>query len=113
MRIENQTRGTLIASAAMEARGFTQKLFGLMGQSSLPASGGLVLYDTNWIHTFWMRFPLDLIYVDRARRVIGLEEALPPNRIGKPFWSAQTVIELNAGAIRASQTHVSDQLRFI
>ena len=112
MRIENQTRGTLVAASAQEARSFSQKLFGLMGQKMLPPSGGLLIHHTNWIHTFWMRFPLDLIYVDRAQRVVGLEAALPPNRIGKPFWSAQSVIELSAGTIQNSQTQVGDQLRF-
>ena len=102
----------LVAASASEARSFRQKLFGLMGKVGLPDSGGLIIHHTNWIHTFWMRFPLDVIYYDRERRVVGLEESLQPNRIGKPFWSAQAVIELSAGAIHASGTQVGDQLQF-
>jgi uncharacterized protein len=112
MRIANQTRSTIIAASASEARSFTEKFLGLMGKANLPESSGLIIRDTNWIHTFWMRFPLDLIYITRERRVVGLEESLPPNRIGKPFWSAHSVVELNAGVIRATQTQVGDQLQF-
>ena len=49
---------------------------------------------------------------DKLRRVVGMQVALRPNRIGKPFWSANGVIELNTGVIAASRTEVGDQLRF-
>jgi uncharacterized membrane protein (UPF0127 family) len=112
MRIENLTRHSLIVSDAREARSFSDKLFGLMGKATLPPQCALIIYDTNWIHTFWMRFALDLIYIDKQQRVVGLTTALPPNRIDKPFWSAKHVIELNAGLIQASQTQLGDQLKF-
>ena len=85
-------------------------MLGLMGKPGLPASGGLLLYDTNWVHTFCMRFPLDLIYINRRRVVVGLESVLAANRIGKPFFNAYAVVELPAGAIRASGTQVGDEL---
>ncbi len=111
MRIANLTRATLIAADAREARTFVQRLFGLMGRRRLSDNAALVLPD-NWVHTFWMYFPLDLVYIDRARHVVGLQEAVPPNRLGKPYWSAHAVVELNAGVIHNSQTQVGDQLQF-
>ena len=111
MRIENLTRGTLIVSNAHEARSFSEKLFGLMGQAAMPQTSALIIYHTNWIHTFWMRFDLDLIYIDDRQRVVGLTPALAPNRVDQPFWSAKHVIELNAGLIQASQTQIGDQLK--
>ncbi len=111
MIVANASRQTVIAANASEARSFAQKLFGLMGKRALSADAALIIYHTNWIHTFWMRFALDLIYLDRERKVVGLEAGLGPNRIGKPFWKAETVIELCAGAISASRTEIGDQLR--
>jgi len=111
MKVANLTRGTSVATDAREATTFVGRLRGLMGRERMPLSSGLILYD-NWVHTFWMRFPLDLIYFDRSQRVVGLQMALPPNRIGKPFWSARGVIELNTGLIVSSHTEVGDQLRF-
>jgi uncharacterized membrane protein (UPF0127 family) len=70
----------------------------------------MLIDQTNWIHTFWMRFPLDVIYIDRMYKVVGLEPDIAPNRIGKPFWSAHSVVELNIGSIRSSGTKVGDQL---
>lgn len=111
MILSNTTRGSIIASEADEAHSFTAKLFGLMGKPAMPNSAALIIYQTNWIHTFWMRFALDLIYLDREGKVVGLENGLGPNRIGKPFWKAYTVIELNAGAIAASRTELADRLK--
>ncbi len=111
MRIANLTRATLVAEDAREARTFAERLVGLMGRPHLPPTAGLVLND-NWVHTFWMRFPLDLVYIDRTRRVVAVQDGVPPNRICRPFWSACAVIELNAGIARATQTRVGDQLRF-
>ena len=111
MIVSNASRQTVIAAEASEAHSFAQKLFGLMGQRAMGADAALIIYDTNWIHTFWMHFALDLIYLDRERKVVGLETGLAPNRIGKFFWKADTVIELCAGAIGASRTEIGDQLR--
>ncbi|MBI5879834.1 MAG: DUF192 domain-containing protein [Chloroflexi bacterium] len=108
--IRNRTRGSVVAAGAAEATGFADRLLGLMGRPALPPGGGLVLYDTNWIHMFWMRFPLDCVYIDRRGVVVGLEPGLRPNTLGKPFWRAWATLELPAGAIAASATQVGDQL---
>ena len=110
MIVSNVTRGTIVAAEACEAHSFTTKLFGLMGKANMANDAALIIYHTNWIHTFWMRFALDLIYVTREGTVVGLESGLAPNRIGTPFWRAQTVIELCAGAIVASHTELGDRL---
>ena len=109
--IRNLTRGTTVASDSGEAKSFFGKLLGLMGRKQMPLSAALVIDRTNWIHTFWMRFPLDAVYVDRNWKVVGLETNLAPNRIGRPFWSAHAVIELNAGIVAACGTQVGDQLQ--
>ena len=111
MTIRNLTRDTIVASESGEAKSFIGKLLGLMGRKQMPVSAALVIKSTNWIHTFWMRFPMDAIYIDRSWKVVGVEANLAPNRIGKPFWSAHSVVELNAGVIAASQTQIGDQLQ--
>ena len=113
MRILNRTRGTIVVSESGEAKSFFAKLMGLMGRKDMPTASGLVIDSTNWIHTFWMCFPLDVIYIDKRWKVIGIETALKPNRFGKPFWSAHSVIELNAGVVAVSHTQVGDQLEMV
>jgi uncharacterized membrane protein (UPF0127 family) len=108
--VRNATRDTVVASRAEAARGFGQNLLGLMFRAALPQGGGLILYGTNWIHTFWMRFHLDCVYMDKRLVVVGVARSMPPNRIGAPYWQAHSVIELPDGAIEASSTRVGDHL---
>ncbi|HMP42218.1 MAG TPA: DUF192 domain-containing protein, partial [Roseiflexaceae bacterium] len=64
------------------------------------------------IHTFFMKIPIDVLFVDRRDCVVGLVEAMPPNRpyAGVAPWRGRYVIELPAGVIRTSATQIGDQL---
>jgi uncharacterized membrane protein (UPF0127 family) len=63
------------------------------------------------VHTFAMKFALDLIYLDRKHRVVKVRESVRPGRISGAF-RAHSVIELPTGSIAASQTHPGDLLQF-
>ena len=112
MKVFNESRGTTLAGNAQVARSFWSRLVGLMGRRELPAGSGLVVEPSGSVHTFWMRFPIDVIFVDRANRIVGLREAMPPNRPFAGAWRAYRTIELPAGTIRQSGTRKGDQLRF-
>ncbi len=111
-RIVNTTRGTVIASRAERARTFWARLRGLMFRASLPAGGGLVIEPNSSVHTFWMRFPIDVIFVDRQNRVVGLAPAMPPNRPYAGARKARRTLELPAGVITTSATQLGDVLEF-
>jgi uncharacterized membrane protein (UPF0127 family) len=83
-----------------------------MGRAELPAGSALILEPNGSVHTFWMRFPIDVIFTDRTGRVVGLRAAMPPNRPYAGAWRAHRTIELPAGVIDASGTQPGDQLRF-
>ncbi|ABU57771.1 DUF192 domain-containing protein [Roseiflexus castenholzii] len=111
--IENLTRGTVIADRAEVARSLLARGRGLMGRTNLPAGYGLILVPESSIHMFFMRIPIDVLFVDRQHRVIGVREALPPWHpfAGVAPWRGHYVVELPVGAIRASGTEVGDKLR--
>ncbi|MCL6541846.1 DUF192 domain-containing protein [Roseiflexus sp.] len=111
--IENLTRGTVIADRAEVARSLLARGRGLMGRPNLPAGYGLILVPESSIHMFFMRIPIDVLFVDRQHRVIGMREALPPWHpfAGVAPWRGYYVVELPVGAIRSSRTGVGDQLR--
>lgn len=111
-RITNTTRNTLVAERAEHARSFWARLRGLMFRAGLPAQGGMVIEPNGSVHTFWMRFPIDVVFVDRQNRVVGLVEAMPPNRPYAGARKARRTIELPVGAIRASATQIGDVWRF-
>jgi hypothetical protein len=110
IHITNQTRGSLIADRGELARSFVSRLRGLMGREQLEEGSGLVIYPEWSIHTFFMRFPIDVLFVDRSDRVLALVETLVPNRPYAGAPGARYVIELPAGRIAASGTQKGDLL---
>ncbi len=111
MEIFNLTRETTLATAAGAARGYSARLMGLMFRDSLPENGGLLLEPESSIHTFFMRFPIDVLYLNRDYEVLRAVPAMPPNRIG-PLRTPRchAILELPAGTIAATGTTVGDRL---
>ncbi|CAA9310317.1 MAG: hypothetical protein AVDCRST_MAG93-5178 [uncultured Chloroflexia bacterium] len=112
MKISNESRAILLAARAEVAKSFWSRLWGLMGRASLPHDTALVIVPNSSVHTFWMRFPIDVIFVDRNDIVVGLREAMPPNRPYAGAWKAYRTIELPAGVIQRTGTQRGDRLRF-
>jgi uncharacterized membrane protein (UPF0127 family) len=112
LHIVNQTRDRPLADQAELARSFWSRGRGLMGRASLPQGYALVIYPEWSIHTFFMRVPIDVLFVGRDHRVVGLCAMMPPNRpfAGVAPWRGRYVIEMPAGVIGATGTSVGDQL---
>ena len=108
----NETRGKLLATRADEARGFYARFKGLMGQRTLPMGAGLHISPCNSIHTFFMRIPIDALFLDAQRVVLRIHPALPPWRTTSIVWKARSVLELPAGVVAASGTQIGDRLGF-
>jgi len=111
-QIFNQTRGQQLADSAELARSFWTRGLGLMGRAALPPGYALIIYPEWSIHTFFMRIPIDVLFVGRDGLVLGLREAMPPNRpfAGVAPWRGQYVVELPSGVIAATSSAVGDQL---
>ena len=112
MRIYNTSKSTDIATDARAATGFWSRLVGLLGRSSLRPGQALVLEPCRSIHTAFMRFEIDVIYLDRSQRVVKLVPALKPFRLSGALRRATAVIELPSGTIANSRSAVGDHLVF-
>ena len=110
MRITNTTRSTTLADKARRAGGFLARGRGLMFTSPLPEGGGLVLDPCNSIHMFFMRYPLDIIFVSKDGRVVFMYRGIKPWRMGRVVRGAKIAIELPEGAIDRSGTQVGDRV---
>src|SRR5919206_4823407 len=112
IQIVNRTRDRLLAQHGDLARSFWSRGLGLMGRDALPDGYALIIYPEWSIHTFFMRVPIDVLFVDHADRVIGMRQAMPPNRpfAGVAPWRGRYVVEMPAGVIRATGTALGDQL---
>jgi uncharacterized protein len=84
----------------VEARGFVGRLVGLAGRADLPAGTALHLPRCRSVHTFGMRFALDLVWLDRAGAVVRIDRSVPPCRV-RSCRAAQSVLEMRAGGADA------------
>jgi hypothetical protein len=82
---------------------------GLLGRDHLPVDHAIVLAPSQGVHTFGMRFPIDIVAVDRQGRVVKIRSNVVPNRIVLA-WSAFAILELAAGSVDRAQVVVGDRL---
>lgn len=112
IQIVNRTRDRVLADRGELARSFWARGRGLMGRAVLPQGYALIIYPEWSIHTFFMRVPIDVLFVDRGNCVVALRRAMPPSRpfAGVAPWHGRYVIELPAGVIDVTGTAVGDEL---
>jgi hypothetical protein len=79
---------------------------------SLEPGGGLWIVPCESVHTFFMQFPIDLVYIDRNNRIRKVRESVPPWRLSVCL-SAHSILELPAGTIRRTQTQRGDTLEIL
>lgn len=110
-KISNLTRGTVLAERVETAEDGAARRKGLLGRDGLMQGEGLWIVPCESVHTFGMRFSIDLAYVDRKKRVRKIKSGMPPWRMSACL-SAHSVIELAAGALENSRTEAGDELEF-
>jgi uncharacterized membrane protein (UPF0127 family) len=99
----NVRTGDQIATRVMAAFDSGSRRQGLLGRGGLSAGEALVLAPCSSVHTAFMRFPIDLIFLSRAGRVLKTSAGVPPWRI-RLAWRAFAVVELAAGTLARSAT---------
>ncbi|MCL6477979.1 MAG: DUF192 domain-containing protein [Peptococcaceae bacterium] len=112
MPLVNQTRNICLAQTVIMADTFFTRLKGLLGRSGLPRGHCLVLKPCRSVHTMFMRFSIDLLFVDRSSRVVGLIGNLPPFRFSGTVKESCLVIELPAGTLASTGTSAGDTVLF-
>jgi uncharacterized membrane protein (UPF0127 family) len=111
-RVTNLTRNTLLADRACKADTFYRRFKGLMGVTNFPLGEGLLIEPCTSIHTFFMRVPIDVLFLGPQLEVIDVGHSMRPWRLSRVYFAASSVLELPAGTARASQTAPSDRLHF-
>lgn len=106
--VENPSRP--LATRACIAQSLAARVVGLLGRDGLGEGEGLILPACRSIHTAFMRFTIDAVFVDRGWRVIRVWQALPPWRVTPVIWRAQAVVELPPGTVERARLVVGDQL---
>jgi uncharacterized protein len=106
-----RTDGVVVCEECLVAATPFTRMRGLLGRSSLPSGQGILLRPAASVHTFFMRFSIDVVFLDAELRVVAIAADLRPWRAaGKR--GARAVVELPAGECERRGLEVGDQLRF-
>jgi uncharacterized protein len=109
----NKSSNKMILEDLKIAVGFLDRGVGLLKYKSLPLNQGLWIHRCNSIHTFFMRFSIDCIFVDKELRVKSLRSAVAPWRFVLPQWGADSVFEVPIRTIQQQQIKKGDQLHVV
>lgn len=107
----NLSNGKTIAQDICVADTFLKRLVGLMFQKELSSEKALIIENCNAIHTFFMRFPIDVLFVDKNNRVVKVVKNFKPWRISAFVKNADYVVELASGSVTDSLVKVGDQIK--
>ncbi|HEX4021257.1 MAG TPA: DUF192 domain-containing protein [Acidobacteriaceae bacterium] len=111
LKISNLTRPAVIAHYVEIARHGAARRKGLLGRNHLATGEGLWIVPCESVHTFGMRFAIDLIYLDRNKKVKKVRSDVPPWRLSACL-SAHSVLELAPGTIHRTGIRRGDRLEF-
>ena len=109
--MRNLTRNTVLGESVDVADTSAKRRTGLLKHQRLEPGEGLWISPCESVHTFFMKFPIDLVYIDKQRKVRKVRDAVPAWRLSACV-SAHSVLELPAGTARQTGTCAGDMLEF-
>jgi uncharacterized membrane protein (UPF0127 family) len=110
VRVVNRTRDSVLGDRIALARTPWTRLIGLLGRDGLEAGGGMWLEPCDSVHMLFMRFPLDIVFVDAEGTVVDVVAGLKPWRVTWPRAGARATLELPVGAVARTGTRPGDIL---
>lgn len=112
MRIRNATTGEIVATDVKKARGWFERMLGLIPRRRVEPREGLWFEDCGVIHTIGMHAQIDVVFLDKELRVLRTLCAVPQNKLLIACRGAESVLELGAGALTRSDILIGDRFIF-
>lgn len=113
MLLKNKTTETIISQNLMVADNYFTRLKGLMFTKELPDQDALQIIPCGQIHTFFMKYSIDVLYLDTDNNIVSVDEELKPGSIGKHVKKAVSVVELPAGKIKEKNIKAGEKIEII
>jgi len=92
------------------ADSFFSRAKGLLGREKLADNQGLWIKPCRDIHTFFMKFSIDCVFLDRRMQIVRIAPGVSPFRLVGPFWKSESVMEFQSGFVETKKLKVGDQL---
>jgi hypothetical protein len=110
MRIINKTKNTVLAEDTIIADTFFTRIKGLLCKKEFKKGQALIIKPCNSIHTFFMHFPIDVLFVDKHNQVIKVISSLRPTRLTPIYFNSAFVVELPTGTAQSTLTSKADTI---
>lgn len=108
-QLVNQTKTVVLVECVNEAFNSWTRMKGLLGKKEYP-NQALVIHPCQQVHTWFMRFPIDLIFIDPMQKVIAKEQNVKPWSLSKKRRDAVAVIEAEIGVFSDDKVTIGDVL---
>ncbi len=113
MKVINTSKNTILADEAKMGNTFFTRLIGLLNRNSLSKGEALILTPSNCIHSLFMRFTIDVIFLDKTGKVIGVLPFFKPFGLSRIYFRSHSVIELSENTLQLTQTQPGDIIQII
>lgn len=113
VKVINKRNNECFGANVQIADTFFSRMKGLLGRCELKEQEGIIITHCNSIHMFFMKFAIDVLFLDKDKRVVGMCHSIKPNRLSPIFFKAKMALELPAGTIAKNKIFQKDQLDFV
>jgi len=110
MKLINKTKNTIIAEDVIVADSIVKRMVGLLGRKGLFPKQAMILRPCNSIHTFFMSFPIDVIFLNKFNVVVKVISSIKPFRMSGIYFGASYAIEFPALSIIPSLVSKGDTI---
>ena len=112
MKAFNQTKNEIIATHVDKASTILQRMIGLLGRNEIKPGYGLWIDPCRSIHTFFMQFTIDVVFLSPSLEVVKVISEMKPFRVSPIVATSKSVLELPAHTLKNSNTSIGDQFLF-
>lgn len=109
----NDEKAEMLIENLQIAESFFGRMQGLLGRKSLAADQALWIKPCNNIHTFFMKFTIDCVFINKTYKVEKVFSKVRPFQIRGPVWKAYSVIEFSEGFVEKWNIQPGDQLHVV
>jgi uncharacterized membrane protein (UPF0127 family) len=109
----NSRNGETLADDVELAVRVMERMKGLLGRKQFSSGKSLWIKPCKSIHTIGMRFPIDVLFLDKKNIIVKIKKNFLPNRISGLFLNAVSVLELPSGILTATDTRAGDRIKFV
>ncbi len=110
MMVKDLTKNRVLFEKVFISQTFFSRAKGLIGKKQMENNEAMWIKPCNGVHTYFMKFSLDVLFLDKNMQVCAIEKKVKPFRFSKIYFKAKSVLEINSGLSDEKQIKIGDYL---